>query len=44
MPINCEEEWRLTFIRDIIEAKNNQMNILNISNDELDEMLDNLII
>jgi hypothetical protein len=30
------EEWRLHFIRDIIESKNNQMNILNIDNYDLD--------
>ena len=41
-PINQEEEWRLPFICDIIEAKNDQLNILNISDDDLEEMLDAL--
>ena len=38
-PINPVEEWRLPFICEIIEAKNNQISIQNISNDDLDEML-----
>ena len=41
-PIISQEEWRLPFIHEIIEAKNDQINILNIGNDDLDEMLDAL--
>ena len=41
-PIISQEEWRLPFIHEIIEAKNDQINILNIGNDYLDEMLDAL--
>ena len=41
-PIISQEEWRLPFIHEIIEAKNDQINIQNIGNDDLDEMLDAL--
>ena len=34
-----EEQWRLPFIEDIIEAKNGQMLISNILDSDLDEML-----
>ena len=34
-----EEQWRLPFIEDIIEAKNGQMLISNIPDSDLDEML-----
>ena len=37
--IPVEEEWRLPFIRDIIEAKQDQMEILNIVDTDLDDML-----
>jgi hypothetical protein len=38
-PIQSEEQWRLPFIFDIIEAKNDQMSIPNISDSDLEEML-----
>ena len=41
-PIQPEEEWRLPFIRDIIDAKNDLLDIQNISKEDLDEMLDTL--
>ena len=34
-----EEQWRLSYIQDIIEAKNGQMMISNISDSDLDDML-----
>ena len=34
--IKSEEEWRLPFILDIIEAKNDQLSIPNISDSDLD--------
>ena len=37
--IKSEEQWRLPFIADIIEAKNDQLSIPNISDSDLDEML-----
>ena len=37
--IKSEEQWRLPFIEDIIEAKNYQLLIPNISDSDLDEML-----
>ena len=37
--IKSEEQWRLPFIEDIIEAKNYQLSIPNISDSDLDEML-----
>ena len=38
--ITTNEKWRLPFIQNIIETKNDQMMIMNITNDELDDMLD----
>ena len=39
-PIKSEEKWRLPFIKDIIEAKNEKLTIQNIDDDDLDDMLD----
>ena len=39
-PMHPEEKWRLPFIKDILEAKNDQMTIMNIEEDDLDDMLD----
>ena len=38
-PISSVEEWRVPFIKELIDAKNDQLNILNIVGDDLDEML-----
>ena len=38
-PMKSEEQWRLPFIQDIIEAKNDQLSIPHISDSDLDEML-----
>ena len=38
-PIRSVEEWRVPFIKELIDAKNDQLNILNIVGDDLDEML-----
>ena len=38
-PMKSEEQWRLPFIQDIIEAKNDQLSISHISDSDLDEML-----
>ena len=40
LPIKPEEKWRLPFIKDIIEAKNENMVIQNIEDGDLDDMLD----
>ena len=39
-PMKPEELWRLPFINDIIEIKNEQMMVPNISESDLDDMLD----
>jgi hypothetical protein len=39
-PIKSEEKWRLPFIKDIIEAKNDKLIIQNIDDGDLDDMLD----
>ena len=41
-PVNAQEEWRVSFIRDIIDGKNDQVNITNIEEDDLDAMLNAL--
>ena len=41
-PVNPQEEWRVSFIRDIIDGKNDQVNITNIEEDDLDAMLNAL--
>ena len=38
--MNPEEKWRLPFIQNIIETEHDQMLIMNITEDELDDMLD----
>ena len=38
-PINDEENWRLPFIEDIIETKNDVMKIENVTENDLEEML-----
>ena len=39
-PINDEEKWRLPFIKDIIETKNDEMKIANIAENDLEDMID----
>ena len=39
-PINDEDKWRLPFIEDIIETKNDQTMIENIDENDLEDMLD----
>ena len=39
-PIKSEEKWRLPFIKDIIESKNDKLIIQNIDDGDLDDMLD----
>ena len=39
-PINDEDKWRLPFIEDIIETKNDQTMVENIDENDLEDMLD----
>ena len=38
-PIAHDDEWKLKFIHDIVEAKNGKMEVPNISDSDLDNML-----
>ena len=38
-PISSVDEWRVPFIMELIDAKNDQLNISNIADDDLEEML-----
>ena len=43
-PIDINEKWRVPFISEIIETKNKQLEISNLSDDDLDEMLNFLCV
>ena len=38
-PITIDNEWKVDFISEIIQAKHKQLNILNLSEDDLEDML-----
>ena len=38
-PISSVDEWRVPFIMELIDAKNDQLNISNIADGDLEEML-----